>query len=171
MTNLGDRRRALQVRLELLHQHRLRHEADDALDHLAVLEQNHRRNARDAKLHRRLLVLVDIQLDDLELARLLSSNLLEDWGDHTTRTAPFRPEVDQDGRLAPNFRIERGVRDLCELTHCVESSLSPGFGPRLVYWYASQHLYHGVYSQPAANRAPGPNPRIAARASSTAASY
>src|ERR1051326_1535085 len=119
----GAARRSLKVRLELFHQHWLGHEADDALDHRAILEQDHRRDAGNAELHRRLLVLVDVQLDDLELASLLGSNLLEHGRDHATRTAPLCPEVDQDGCLTPNFGFERGVRDVCELTHCGESSL------------------------------------------------
>src|ERR1043166_2566718 len=67
---------SLQVWLELLHQLRLGHEADDALDHLTVLEQDHGRDARDTEVRGRMLVLVDIQLDDLELTGLFDRDLL-----------------------------------------------------------------------------------------------
>src|SRR5262249_21405795 len=77
--------RHVEMRLQPLHQLRLGHEADDPLDHLAVLEQDHRRDARNAKVHGRVLVLVDVELDDPQLARLLSGDLLEYWRDHAAR--------------------------------------------------------------------------------------
>src|SRR5207237_7983317 len=93
-------RRGADVRLEPLHQLWLGHEADDALDSLAVREQDHRRDARDAEVHRRVLVLVDVELDDPQLAGLLSGDLLQNGSDHAARAAPLRPEVDEHGRLA-----------------------------------------------------------------------
>src|SRR6266851_6985771 len=122
----GGGRRALsrlrcRVRLEVwpqaAQQLRLGHKADDPLDRLAALEQNHGRDTRDAKLHRRVLIFVDIQLDDLELAGLFDRDLLEHRSDHAARTAPLGPEIDQYRGLTLNLCPKGRVGDLCELSH------------------------------------------------------
>ena len=64
------------MRLEALHQLRLGHEADDPLDRFTVLEQDHGRDAAHTEVHGRVLILVDVQLDDLELAGLFDGDLL-----------------------------------------------------------------------------------------------
>src|SRR5690606_7253143 len=57
-------------------------------------------------------VLVDVELDDLELAGLLLGDLLEDRGDRLARSAPLSPEVDQDGLgRAADLLVEGGVGD------------------------------------------------------------
>src|ERR1051326_6387283 len=109
------------MRLDALHQLRLGHETHDPLDHLAVLEQDHGRDPGDTKVHWCLLVLVDVELDDLQLAALLGSNLLEHRPYHTARATPFGPEVDQNGRLAADLILERAVGNLCELSQGGES--------------------------------------------------
>jgi hypothetical protein len=63
----------------------------------AVLEDDQRRDRHDAVLGGRLLVLVDVELDDPKLVGLLVGDLLEARRDHTARTAPGRPEVDENG--------------------------------------------------------------------------
>src|SRR5262249_40070179 len=90
-------------------------------------EQDHRRDTSHAKVHRRVLILVDVQLDDLELTGLLGSDLLEHGCHHATRTAPFGPEVDQNGCLALDFCLERGIGYMSELSHC---GRSPSCRPR-----------------------------------------
>ena len=108
--------------LEPFHELRLGHEADDALDCFAVLEQDHRRDAADAEVLGSVLVFVDVELDDLELARLLDGDLLEHWANHAARTAPLCPEIDQDRRLALDLGFKRCVGNLIELSHVGQSS-------------------------------------------------
>src|SRR6266508_2733789 len=96
-----------EVRLEPLHQLRLGHEADDALDHLTILEQDHGRDARDVEVHRRVLVLVNVELDDAQLARLFRRDLLEHGRNHTARAAPLRPEIDQRRGAAADLLLKR----------------------------------------------------------------
>ena len=71
--------------------------ADDRLGRRAVLEEDHRRDRQDLVLGRRLLVVVDVELHDLDVVAL-GGDLLEDRRDGAARTAPGRPEVDEDRR-------------------------------------------------------------------------
>ena len=84
--------------------------ADLARGELAVLEQHQRRDRHDAVLRRRRRVLVDVELDDLDLAAERAGDLLERRRDHAAGAAPFGPEIDHDrlGRLrAPRPRSSR----------------------------------------------------------------
>src|SRR5918995_4629627 len=76
------------VLLEVAEQRRLGLGADDLLDHLATGEHIERRYRRDAVRRRRLRVLVDVELDDVEIV-LRGRDLLEHRGDHAARPAPF----------------------------------------------------------------------------------
>ena len=88
----------------------LRRVADDALDLLAVLEEDQGRNALDAELPLRLRVVVDVELGDLEATRILLCDLLEHGGDHAAGAAPFGPEVDQDRLVGlDDLALEGGV--------------------------------------------------------------
>src|SRR5690606_9297905 len=40
-------------------------------------------------------VFVDVDLDDVQLARVVTRNLVEDRGDHLARAAPFGPVIDE----------------------------------------------------------------------------
>src|SRR5262245_58427875 len=82
--------------VETLLEGRLRPEADDLADRLATLDDEERRDAADPVLHRRLGVVVCVELAELDLARVLVCELLNDRRNHSARTAPGRPEVDQD---------------------------------------------------------------------------
>src|SRR6185436_332317 len=62
---------------------------------VAVLEQHQRGDAADAELGRRLLVLVDVDLRDLEAPLVLLRHLVEDRRDRLAGAAPLRPVVDQ----------------------------------------------------------------------------
>ena len=84
--------------LDPLLQVALRAGADLHVDRLAVLEQDQRRDGAHAVADRRLLVLVDVQLDDLHLAVELRRKLFEMRRDHLAGAAPFRPEI-HDHRL------------------------------------------------------------------------
>src|SRR5579883_511264 len=77
--------------------------ADLARGELAVLEQHQRRDRHDAVLLRGRRALVDVELDDLDLAvERAGRDLFERGRDHLARAAPFGPEVDHH-RL---FRLE-----------------------------------------------------------------
>src|SRR6185312_5641833 len=88
--------RGAELRLELALEALLRVGADDLLGHLAVLEEDHRRDREDLVVGGRLLVGVDVELDDAQVVAL-GGDLLEHWGDDAARTAPSRPEVDEHG--------------------------------------------------------------------------
>src|SRR4030081_392016 len=88
------REHGLELGLELA----LRVRADDLLGDLAVLEHDQRGDREDLVLRGRLLVLVRVELDDLQVLPL-ARDLLEDGSDDTARPAPRRPEVDEDRRV------------------------------------------------------------------------
>src|SRR5262249_10315875 len=69
---------------------------DELLLDLSAVDHEQRGDAADAILRRCLRVVVDVHLDDLELAVVLAGQLLDDRGDGATRGAPGCPEVDQD---------------------------------------------------------------------------
>src|SRR5690606_13212231 len=74
---------------------RFRQCADLGVDHRAVAEQHQRGDAADAVLGRHRLVFVDVDLDDVQLARVVTRSLGEDRGDHLARAAPFGPVIDE----------------------------------------------------------------------------
>src|SRR5438552_2060816 len=80
-----------------LDQLRLRHGADDLLLHLPGLEEVQVREAAHTVARRRARVVVDVHLHDLQLARELACDLLDDRCDRPTRPAPGGPEVDEHG--------------------------------------------------------------------------
>ena len=87
--------------------------ADLGRRHLAVLEQDQRRDAADAIFHRRLRILVDVDLGDRDLALHVAGQLLEERRDHLAGTAPLRPEVDEHRPGgAQHIGLERGIGDL-----------------------------------------------------------
>src|SRR3546814_917866 len=80
----------------------------------AVLEQHQRRDAANAECGRRLRVLVDIELDDLQRAAVFGRELFKNRRDHAARAAPFGPEVDEHRlRLAGELDVlfETAVAD------------------------------------------------------------
>jgi hypothetical protein len=85
-----------QIAVEERGQLRLRQCAHFLSSHCAVLEQDQRGDTAHAKLDRRRLMLVDIDLRDLQTVALVFGNFVQDRGDHLARAAPFRPEVEQD---------------------------------------------------------------------------
>src|SRR5262249_31892337 len=70
--------------------------ADLARCELAVLEQHQRRDRHDAVFLRRRRALVDVELDDLDLAVERAGDLLERGRDHAAGAAPLGPEIDHD---------------------------------------------------------------------------
>src|SRR5918999_3988843 len=78
----------------------LRLSSDRGRRGLAVLEEDHGRDRRDAVADRELLLLVDVHLDDAELAFALLRDAVEHGGDGVARAAPLGPEVDDHRRVA-----------------------------------------------------------------------
>ena len=105
--------RGLELGLEAL----LGHRALDPLGLRAVAEEHHGRDREDLVVHRGLLILVDVELDDLQLGAL-ARDLLEDGGDDAAGTAPRRPEVDQHGLLGlEHLGLEVGVGHVLNVGH------------------------------------------------------
>src|SRR5699024_2513216 len=103
--------------------------ADLHVDRLAVLEQDHRRDALDAVLRRKLLLLVDVDLRHDRLAVILLGDLLDQRGDHPARAAPRRKKVDEHNFILLNQRFQRFRRRVYKC-HIV-------FLPVLIYSYGT----------------------------------
>src|SRR5437870_11879505 len=75
------------------------HRSDDLIHELRVLAEEQGRDAHDHVSLRDLGVLVRVQLDECDLARVRLRELFGDRGDRATRRAPLRPEIaDAAGR-------------------------------------------------------------------------
>src|SRR5579859_4284327 len=109
---------------ELRHEPVLGVETNDPLHRLPILEQDERRDAAHVVLHGCVLVLVDVQLQDFDLARVLGSDFLDHRRHHAARLTPRRPEIHQYrfARLE-NVRLERAVRYCYRAAHCVTAYL------------------------------------------------
>ena len=70
------------------------HRSDDLIHELPVFEEEQGRDAHDHVSLRDLGVLVRVQLDECDLARVLLRELFDDRGDRATRRAPLRPEIE-----------------------------------------------------------------------------
>src|SRR5262249_9044719 len=125
--------RAFPRRGDPLFQLLLRRRANLARGHLAVLENHQRRDRLDAVLGRGLRVLIDVELDDLDLAVERARDLFERRRDHAAGTAPFGPKIHNDraGRLQ-HLGFESGVRNLAnghgKMPRC--SATAPRVGGR-----------------------------------------
>src|SRR5205085_10332062 len=87
--------------------------ADERLARLAALEEDDARDREDVVARRRGRVLVDVQLRELDAARVLLGELLHDRMDSSARSAPRGPEVDDDRRRrAEDVLLERRVGDV-----------------------------------------------------------
>jgi len=80
----------------------LRHRAHKTVGGLAVDEGDHGRDRLNAHLPGNLRMVVDVHLDQLDLALGRTDRLFDDRRELTAGTAPGRPEVDQH-RLALRF--------------------------------------------------------------------
>ena len=110
--------------------------ADEAVDHLAVLQGVHGRDALHLERRGRLRVRVDVDLGQHDLAAGLVDHLLEDRAERLARAAPLRPQVDHDGHLLgalDHLGGEGGIGDVDRMGGNVPAAVpSPtwGDGPR-----------------------------------------
>jgi len=72
-------------------------EANDLIGDLAAGKYQESRDGADAILGGQALELVDIDFANLDLLAVFRGEFIENGRDHLTGTAPFRPEIDQDG--------------------------------------------------------------------------
>jgi len=81
--------------------------SNNLIDNFAVLEDEKRRNAPNAELHRGLLIRVNINLPDLQLSGKLSCKLLHNWRNHLAWSTPFSPKIYEDrGGRFQNFTLK-----------------------------------------------------------------
>src|SRR6266511_5238060 len=83
---------------ESLLQSRLGLRADRRRGRLAVLEEDYRRDRLDPEALRERGLLVDVHVDELEVAVRLLHDPVEHGRHRVTRPAPFGPEVDDQDR-------------------------------------------------------------------------
>src|SRR5208283_4357334 len=104
---------------QLTKQGRLGLGPDDLLDDLAAGEHVHGRNGHDAVTLGYGGVLVDVELDDVDLVRVLGGDLLKHRGDHAARAAPFGPVIHDDRLVAlQDLHLEGLVRHDLGRAHC-----------------------------------------------------
>lgn len=92
---------------------------DDAIHLFAVLEEHEHGDRAHAELGGEIGAVVHIDLADFDGVALLGSELLQDGGQHAAGTAPFCPEIDDDGR---GGRFDFGLKVVrCKSNECVAS--------------------------------------------------
>ena len=69
--------------------------ADDLFDDLAVLKNENRGDAANVVAARGVHGLVHVEFHDLDFARVVVRYFRDGRGEHMTRAAPFRPEIDE----------------------------------------------------------------------------
>src|SRR5665809_149863 len=85
---------------------------------VAVLKQGDRRDAHDAVFGGNRGGLIDVQLDDLDLAFVLDLDLLELGVDQPAGAAPLGPEIDDDRRVSRQYHlVEIGLADRLHVCH------------------------------------------------------
>ena len=106
------------VVLEELAHLAFRQRAGEAVDDLAVLDQEHGRDRADLERRAELRLLVDIDLGQLERAVVVGGEFLQDRAELLARPAPLGPEIDQHRglhRFLQHFGLEAvggGVEDM-----------------------------------------------------------
>src|SRR5690606_18451953 len=129
-------------RLKLLPQDLFGESADDAVNLLAVAEDDEGRNAHDAVPSRRLRVLVGVELVHLQAIAHLRGHFFKDRRQPAARTAPGRPKVHDHGRLAfEHLLVKLRVGQVHHRGHCNNlpigwSTPVPGGGPQ--EWSSTQ---------------------------------
>lgn len=84
--------------------------ANDLILDLAIFEEQQKWDGAHAVFDGEFAGFIDIDLADFGLAIDFGGELIEDGTDHFAGTAPFRPEVDEDGDGGvDHFSLEIGV--------------------------------------------------------------
>src|SRR3989442_12625119 len=71
-----------------------RDRSDDAVDRLAVFEEEHRRDRCDSESLRSPRAFIDVQLSEAEARRVGARDLPQDRGGPVARAPPPRPEIE-----------------------------------------------------------------------------
>ena len=109
---------------QLLGEYVFRHGAYLFINDLAVLENQQRRNATNAKFHRRLGVGVNVNFAHYYFAFVLAGKLFHHGAYHAAGAAPFGPEIDQYRLVAADDLIKVGV----SYFNCFVSHYKVGLG-------------------------------------------
>src|SRR5207248_10312617 len=102
--------------------------------HLTALEYEQGWNTANSVAHGGRAVAVHVHFADFELACVLSSQFIYDWGDRAAGSAPSRPEVHQHRCLRlEDILIEARIGDLCNSISCHGSSNAKSYRLRCLY--------------------------------------
>ena len=97
--------------LEDLHDLLFGHGSDDLLGHLSALKNEEGGDTADIEFPGSIDVLIDVELYDLQLARIFAGDLFHRRRKHVARAAPVRPKINHDGlRFA---RLDHVVLKVC----------------------------------------------------------
>lgn len=84
--------------------------ADFGCNVFAVFEHHQGRDAANAEFGRSDFIFVDIDFNDFQTALEFGGNVVQDWGDHSARAAPWCPEVQQYRYVGfQNVLFEAGI--------------------------------------------------------------
>lgn len=87
--------------------------ADDLVLHFAVLEEQEKGNRANIVFHREVARIVDIDFADFGLLAKFAGELIDDRPDHFAGSAPFGPEIDEDGNGGvDDFGFEIGFSEI-----------------------------------------------------------
>ena len=89
--------------VDFRHQLLLADHADVTIHKFTVLDEDQRGDVHDAELHGDVAVFVGVAFADHGFALKFGGNLLHDGSDAPARTAPCRPEINDDKLVALNL--------------------------------------------------------------------
>src|SRR4030088_2661779 len=95
-----------QMRLEPGSQLCVGHRTHPPVDLLAVPDQDEQRDALNVETGGDVGCLVGVELDDLDSARVVATDPLDDGRDHAAGSTPRRPEVDEHRNRRPDLLVE-----------------------------------------------------------------
>jgi hypothetical protein len=86
--------------------------SDDLLRNVTVLKNKQCGDGFDAVFDSQALVLVDVDFANANFAVVFGGEFIKDWSNHFTRSAPFRPKVDESRSLRlDDFGFKIGVSE------------------------------------------------------------
>src|SRR5262245_31353738 len=110
----------------------LRHEADDLIGELAVLEDQQRGDAANHEAARHVRVLVHVHLRHGRAAVVLGGNRVDGGRQAAARAAPLGPEI-HERHTALDLAVEVAVGERLDLFRCHRFSPAGPKGPTLPY--------------------------------------